>query len=376
MPSAKQSVKTRLSTFYQSIKDEPKHLLGLPGNMLFDSKPIAPFLKLLLNNVGDPFENSNYKLHSKQFEIEVLDFFAKQFGLSNYWGYITNGGTEGNMHGLFAARERFPNGIVYSSQDTHYSIAKLTHILKMECVRIVSQQNGEINYQTLAKNIKKNIDKPVILNLNIGTTFKGAIDSVSKITSLLSRLGVRDFYIHCDAALFGGFISQVIPRESKYWTHFSLPIDSISVSGHKFIGCPMSCGIFLTRKNDNKAIDTKIAYINSSDTTISGSRNGHTALLLWYAVAVKGEVGFKKDGLQCLKNAQYLQKKLHAIGIKSFRNEYSNIVLFKKPSKATCEKWQLSVVDKEAHVVVMPHVSSAMINMFMQDLYKERDACL
>lgn len=365
----KKSIKNQLEIFYQSIKSEPDYVLGLPGNMKFDSKPILPFFELLLNNVGDPFENSNYKLHTKKFELQILSFFAKLYDLNeNYWGYITTGGTEGNMHGLLTGRERFPDGLLYFSEDTHYSIEKLAKILRIKYKVIKSQDNGEIDYDDLSKQIEKNIQNPVILNLNIGTTFKGAIDSVQKALTQLKKLKIKKFYIHCDAALFGGFLPYIIPNSSEYNVSFSLPINSISISGHKFIGSPMPCGIFLDRKTELKTIDKKIKYIDASDTTISGSRNGHTTLFVWLSMKSKGVRGFKRDAVLCLENAVYLKESLNDLGKPCLLNEHSNILVFEKPSEKICKKWQLSTVGEKAHVVVMPHVTKDLIDNFLKDL--------
>ena len=55
-----------------------------------------------LNNLVDPFIESNYVVHSREFEVGVLDWFARLWELekNEYWGYVTNGGTEGNLHGI------------------------------------------------------------------------------------------------------------------------------------------------------------------------------------------------------------------------------------------------------------------------------------
>ncbi|KAM1131781.1 hypothetical protein ACFX13_047144 [Malus domestica] len=43
---------------------------------------------------------------------------------NEYRGYITNCGTEGNLHGVLVGREVFPDGILYASRESHYSIFK------------------------------------------------------------------------------------------------------------------------------------------------------------------------------------------------------------------------------------------------------------
>lgn len=59
-------------------------------------------MRFHLNNAGDPFCNGHLRVDTVQFEIGVLDWFAELWGLKNdeYWGYVTTGGTEGNMHGI------------------------------------------------------------------------------------------------------------------------------------------------------------------------------------------------------------------------------------------------------------------------------------
>lgn len=44
---------------------------------------------------GDPFIESNYGVHSREFEIGVLQWFARLWEIEphDFWGYITNCGT-------------------------------------------------------------------------------------------------------------------------------------------------------------------------------------------------------------------------------------------------------------------------------------------
>uniref|UniRef100_A0A3Q7IWN3 Glutamate decarboxylase n=1 Tax=Solanum lycopersicum TaxID=4081 RepID=A0A3Q7IWN3_SOLLC len=117
---------------------------------------------------------------------------------------------------------------------------------------------------------------------NIGTTFKGAIDDLDFVIQTLENCGYSSdrYYIHCDAAL-SGLILPFIKHVSKKVT-FKKPIGSISISRHKFLGCPMPCGIQITRKSYARNL-SKIEYIASIATTICGSRNGltPTVLLKW-----------------------------------------------------------------------------------------------
>ena len=47
-------------------------------------------------------------------QIGVLQWFAKLWEIDSedFWGYITNCGTEGNLHGILVGRENHPDGML------------------------------------------------------------------------------------------------------------------------------------------------------------------------------------------------------------------------------------------------------------------------
>lgn len=71
--------------------------------------------------------------------------------------------------------------------------------------QIDTLESGEINYEDFEAQISANATRPAIVNVNIGTTVKGAVDDLDRILSILERTGYTEdrFYIHCDGALFG-----------------------------------------------------------------------------------------------------------------------------------------------------------------------------
>ena len=79
-----------------------------------------------INNCGDPFTETTYKVQTHNIEREVVSFVADIFRApkDNHWGYVTNGGTEGNLYGLYLARETLPTAKAYFSKAAHYSIKK------------------------------------------------------------------------------------------------------------------------------------------------------------------------------------------------------------------------------------------------------------
>ncbi|KAL5146590.1 Serine decarboxylase 1 [Glycine soja] len=61
---------------------------------------------------------------------------------------------------------------------------------------------------------------------------------------------------------------------------FNKPIGSVSVSGHKFVGCPMPCVVQITQLVHVNALSKNVEYLASRDATIMGSRNGFTPIFI------------------------------------------------------------------------------------------------
>ncbi len=358
-----------ISNFITEADDYKKTFLGFPINLSYEWNGVIKSGSVYLNNCGDPFYPPSWHNHSKRFEIEVIKYFLKWFksDFKKGWGYVTSGGTEGNMEGLFIAREKFPDGVLYFSKDTHYSMEKIANILKIKYEIIDSSENGEIDYVMLEDRIKSNLKYPVILSLNCGTTFKGAYDDINKVKAILDKLKVRERYIHVDGAL-SGMLLPLIDQNQPFT--FENGMDSIAVSAHKFLGCPIISGIILTRREYVNMIKSKVEYINSHDTTIIGSRNGQAPLYIYYAIKKYGFNRFRSDALDSIKNAKYLKEKLAEIDYEPILHPNSVTVYFKRPDDSIMEKWQLSGQGKQAHAVVMPHVTKEMIDNLIEDLKK------
>ena len=76
-------------------------LRSYPYNLDFDYGPLEGLQKYCINNLGDPFIESNYGVHSREFEIGVLQWFARlwEIDADDFWGYITNCGTGAQLAG-------------------------------------------------------------------------------------------------------------------------------------------------------------------------------------------------------------------------------------------------------------------------------------
>ena len=361
----------RLNGLLRDFESLKLQQVGYPCNQNFDYSALLPFLNYCPNNVGDPFHDSNFRSNTHEMEREVIGLFADMMHLSrdDAWGYVTSGGTEGNMYGLYIGREMFPDGVVYFSQDTHYSVVKILRVLKSRNIMIKSQDNGEIDYEDLYETIRINRDSPVIFIANIGTTMKGAVDDVGRVREILDDLVITNFYIHADAAL-SGMVLPFVDEPQPYG--FDAGFDSVAVSGHKMIGSPMPCGVALTKREYVGRIARSIEYVGVLDTTLTGSRNAITPLMLWYAFEQHGLDGFREIVGECISVAEYAVSRFNDSGIPAWRNRNSVTVVFPRPSEEVIRRWQLAPYEDIAHLIAMPHVTREIIDRVVDDCLRSQ----
>ena len=339
---------------------------GYPVNQDFDYSSLYPLMAFNANNVGDPFGYSRYQANTHEIEREVVRSVAELMRLppDDAWGYVTTGGTEGNMYGIYVGRELLRNPIAYFSQDTHYSVLKILHVLGIRNIMVRSQENGEIDYDDLRESMLIHRDAPALIVANIGTTMKGAIDDLDKIREIIDDLALTQTYIHADGALHGMILPFV---DNPQPFGFDSGIDSMAISGHKLIGSPIPCGVVVTKKEYTAQIGRAIEYVGVLDTTLAGSRNAITPMIIWYGLNRNGPDGMREMARGMLDNADYAVQRFNAVGIPAWHGENSPIVVFPRPSDYVLFMWQLAPYGDVAHIVTMPHVTRDMIDRIVQD---------
>jgi histidine decarboxylase len=256
---------------------------------------------------------------------------------------------------------------VYFSEDTHYSLAKLLRLLNIRNIMIKSQSNGEMDYEDLYETLRLHRDVSPIIFANIGTTMKGAVDDVAGIKTMMADLAITEYYIHCDAAL-SGMILPFVDEPQAF--DFSAGIDSISISGHKLLGSPLPCGIVLAKKPHVERIARAVEYVGVLDTTIMGSRNAFTPLLLWYAIHTLGKQGITQIVSDSIARADYAIDTFRQAGIECWRNKNSITVVMPRPSNKVLDKWQIAPYRDIGHIITLPHVTEAIIQEVADDMRK------
>lgn len=361
----------RLDDLFHAMEKANESFLGFPFAKGFDYEPLWRFMKFTGNNLGDPFEPGTYRVNSHAFECEVVEFFAQLFRAPScdYWGYVTNGGTEGNIYGLYLGRELYPDAVTYFSRETHYSVSKGVRLLGLEHCVVASEPNGEISYQDLEQQATRSRYRPAVVVANIGTTMKEGKDDAAKIRTVLREVGVNDVYLHCDAALCGPYAPFLDPKPAF---DFADGADSITLSGHKFLGAPMPCGVVLSRKQHVQRVVRAVDYIGSLDATLSGSRNAYTPIILWYVIRSLGIEGMKRTFLECEQLAAYAVDEFNARGVSAWRNPHALTLVFPPVGEGIKSEWQIATNDV-SHLIVTPGITKCRIDGLIEAMTNRRE---
>jgi histidine decarboxylase len=348
--------------------------IGYPVATDIDFTPLRPLAGELWNNIGSPCTDSAGGNHSKPAERALLAWAGELLGFpeDDRWGYVTTGGTEGNRAGLAAARGSFPltregttTALAYYSRAAHYSVRKALAELAIPAVAVDARDGGELDCAHLDRLLARHGDRPAIVVATAGTTMTEAVDDSTRIVELLDTYGIARRHLHLDAALSG------IPLALDG----ALPLgqaDSIAVSGYKFLGAKRVCGLVLGRHRVRYHAP-RIAYTATRDGTLSGSRDGIPALMMWYVVATHGADGLRARSHAARRLAERATALINAAGWPAWRHPHAFTVVFPTPPPEVTARWTLANdTDGRSHIVCMPGVTDAQVSAFAADLARTR----
>lgn len=372
----------RVDRYYANNLQKRKYMFGYPANME-DYSYTTSYLRhleskmYLMNNCGDPYQKGNYGMDSKSTEKKIISLVADNFGVSDgeYWGYITSGGTESNFWGIREGFNCFPNGKIYFSEDTHYSVEKFVfdgeNSERYPYEKIAVDEYGRICVEKLFEVVEKDRENGVdgaIVVLTWGTTCRGAVDEVKKITDGLKERKIS-YYCHLDAAHFGGIAKN--QEDAPNLSNLSeLGVDSVAVSMHKFMGTARVNGVLLALARRDRPI---IDYIGQEDSTLLGSRD----YLPFSTYQRAREMLLRRDSRHYISNVLYFEDKLREGGVEFARFENSNTFVIKCPDEEICKKFQLATfTDKDgverAHVIIFPFHKKEIMDELVSCLKGEK----
>lgn len=371
---ADNNTKEQLETLNTQFIEQSAHYIGFPNSRIFSFEELSSFLRFNINNIGDPY-HPNDGINTCRFEQEVIRFWSEQFHIDpeSAWGYITNGSTEAIMYGITQGRDRFEDAVLLFSEESHYCLHKIGQLLRLPHRVIPSHADGSLNLEALSETITALDGRPFILNLTVGTTFHGAIESPQEVLELLERHHCNEFHLHVDAALYGPMLPWI---DGSPLFDFRLPIHTLSFSGHKFLGSPMPCGVVISHRDPVSPFNGCAQYVGSLDTTLSSSRNGLSALVLWLATRKLGAQGLSELAHESFELAQKATDQMQQAGIPATRHPHGCILVFPRPDQALARRWHLSTRGDFAHIVTVPGVTGDMLNRFIAELSESRSNSL
>lgn len=376
--------RARLDRFARRVLDKKARVAGYPVNQDTDLDGFYAWYtknrlyRGVMNNVGNPRKASLYSLNTHEFENEVIDYFAPLYGFGEgaYWGFVTASGTDGNNHGLYFGRKSLQAQsrlapIIYVSTEAHYSIKKLADVQNTELRLIKATAMGQMDIGDFARQL--DAERPALVVVAMGTTFKGAIDDQAGIRQVLRTRHRGPAYVHLDAALFGGYLPYADGEGWKLVNQRLQRFDSIAVSGHKFFGFDEPMGVFISTQAAFERLNPfNVPYLHDAVPTITCSRSAINPLKLWWKIHSTPRTAFRNQANRMLQGADSLLTRLAAAGIRAWKNPYSSTVFFQQPSAGIMRRYDLApeldpAFGKVAHLVVMPHVGK-VLDGFVRDM--------
>lgn len=377
------------------LPERRRLMLGYPVNMLTPPDEFFAWRRELarvgidqfaFNNVGDPFEHSHIPFNTHSLERELIVRFAEiyRFPPDDVWGFLSNSGTDSNMHGLYMGRTilQARTGVlptIYFTAEAHYSIEVLADLLGLERVYVGTHADGRMHEGELAERLAAAPERPALVVATIGTTFKGAVDSIDAIASVLAG---REAYLHVDAALFGGYLPHTPHADELHQCVGNVErYHSIAVSCHKFFGFPSPAGIFMTTRSIFEEFLARFAGVHNPEYllqipgTITCSRDAVKPAEFHYFSTPAALNRQREHAEQILADTSWLLEQLLARvpALAPVRADpRSNTIYFRRPSDAVVETYSLATMDIDAvphaHVVVMPHVTRELLDRFVAEL--------
>lgn len=319
-------IKARLQGLTSELKNRKLHLnfgsLNTPPHPIC-IKIYQDFIKFNPGNLGNWSNNISDTYSTTRMEHEVIhkiiDIYSGNHKRMN--GYITSGGTEGNIYLMWLGRTSLEK--VYENNQicllrtslTHYSIEKAGKIsglkqfvLPLNEIEWGIDTNGFS--QSISKLYKKGY-KGFIVPLTIGYTSTGTSDNVNDIlqlaTKLMNKLENIKFFFWIDASL-NGLIEPFVDNTFKPFS--SKLVQGIVVDFHKLGLVPYSAGVVIYNKVLNKLTRNNIPYLSEIDDTLLGSRSGIPAICIWAMIHSFGKEGYKKLILKQLEHKEFFLKEM------------------------------------------------------------------
>ncbi len=226
-----------------------------------------------------------------ELEQVVLDWLAQLLGLpEGLHGHIEDTASTSTLAALAAARTIRPGGVVYGSEQAHFSVEKAARILGLEYRRVPV----DAEFRMLPDFPFRDATAVVA---TVGSTSSTSVDPVRELGVRCREAGV---WLHVDAAYAG---SAAVCPELRWCLDGAEHADSIVVNPHKWLFTPVDCSTLWTSRPEalHAAFAAHGDYLSATEGAVDFRSYGPAlgrrfrALKLWMVLRWYG-----REGLQAL----------------------------------------------------------------------------
>jgi len=225
---------------------------GFFGYVSASAEPVAALADLLASAFNQNVTAWRSAPAAVELERTVVGWLADAVGYGGADGLLTSGGSAANLQGLAVALAHAGDAapresrVLYTSEETHLSLAKAARVLGIGHVRRVAVDGGlRLRSDALAQAVAADRAAglaPLAVAASAGTTNTGAIDPLAEIAEVAAR---EKLWLHVDGAY--GAPALMLPRYADVRAALARA-DSVSLDPHKWCFAPIDAGCLLARQ--------------------------------------------------------------------------------------------------------------------------------
>lgn len=260
---------------------------------------------------------------TQRVEYEVIHKLIDLYGGNHKTlsGYITSGGTEGNIFSLWLGRSLLEKKLpkekicLIRTSLSHYSMTKAASVCGVSLFTTpLHPDEWNMDADALGNTVAQLYTKGYrgfILPLTIGYPSTGSSDNIQKITRTVRHLERSYkgtiFYVWIDAALNG--LVEPFLNDSFHPFHNPL-VQSIVVDFHKFGLVPYPAGVVLYKDTLRSYIERPVSFLSELDATLLGSRSGVPAVSIWAMIHAFGKARYARLARQQVEHKNFVMKEV------------------------------------------------------------------
>ena len=338
-----------------------------PGSLAHLDPP--PLIFSILGELISASLNNNLLAYELSPSITLLEeslfrWFSEKIGFTSYSGGIAaSGGTLSNLNALIAARftaglASDPNAVFLISEDAHSSFLKFTKIMGLpenNLIKVKTDIKGCMDVESLITTINQCLlDNKKIFSIvaTIGTTIRGAIDPVKRISEICKE---NNIWLHIDGSIGGIFAISNFPIDGLDYIKYA---NSITINPQKILGITKTSSFLLVSDSDTlkKTFSTGLPYFSTNSNNIDrgelgiqGSRPAEV-IKLWLGLRSLGINGINNILGSAIKRKEFFEKNLNSNKFEIYSGPLHIISLLpknmdKKQSEIWTEKKRLELLN-------------------------------